>query len=92
MILAMFNVPLVYAVDDVTICSALFSRKTAKIIVGTVGVLATIEGCSNAQFGKSPFLPLPKVSNNATVDLAGKAFVGLVEAGIGLASIAYVLQ
>ena len=90
-ITAILNIPCAHAMQGSSAVSAILSS-TANAVIVTVGVLTVFEGCCNAQFGKSPFLPLPTISNNRTVDHAGKAVVGLVETGIGLTAIAYVLQ
>jgi hypothetical protein len=58
----------------------------------TAGVLSIVEGCSNAQFGTSPFLPLGRVSDNQFVDRTCKAVVGVAQAGLGLSAIAYALE
>lgn len=90
-IAAILNIPCAHAMQESSAVSAILSS-TANAVIVTVGVLTVFEGYCNAQFGTSPFLPLPKVSDNQTVDHVGKAVVGLVETGIGLTAIAYVLQ
>jgi hypothetical protein len=85
-IAAILNVPCAFAMQGTN------SSAIAKVAVATVGTLITIEGACSIQFGTSPFLPLPKMSNYQFVDRAGKAVVGLVQTGIGLTMLAYTLQ
>lgn len=88
-IIACLNIPCAHAFVP---SAHEFILNAAKTVIVAAGVLTTLDGCCNAQFGTSPFLPLPSMSDNQFVERACKATVGVVEVGAGLAVVAYVLQ
>lgn len=90
-IAVILNIPCAYAMQEASARSQFISA-TTKAIITTAGILTTVEGYCNAQFGKSLLLPLPTMSDNRSVDHAAKAVIGLVEVSVGLTALAYALK